>query len=239
MFITTLASAIFATSAPAYTWRDIVQPGFRDITFVGKAVTASKRELKKISTDFEVSYRLLGSEVHAEIKEPFMLRMESRVEDTEVQYIQNATKRTFRVPRSNISKVENIADAPGKRQTVLDFGILVPSLFETLFDGNYVRTDRETGDLVFDLTYKKPLYDDSSRQRIWVDTQRHFVKKREWFAQDGHQMATFIYEDARLQNGIWFPSRAIVKNVDNAVAGVTEYSKVSVNSGLADRDFKF
>jgi len=230
---------MIAASTPAYTWRDIVQPGFQDISFTGRAVTASKRELRKISSDFETSYRFLGSEVRAEIKDPFMMRMDSKVEDTEVQYIQNAGRRAFKIPRSRLSKVEDIADSPGKRQTVLDFGFLAPSLFENLFDGTYIRTDRETGNLVFDLTFKHPAFDDTSRQRVWVDPQKRFVTKREWFAQDGHQMATFIYDGAKLQNGVWFPTRATVKNVDNAIAGVTEYTQVTVNTGLSDRDFKF
>jgi outer membrane lipoprotein-sorting protein len=234
-----LVSIVIGAGAPNYTWRDIVQPGFQDITFTGRAVKASQPELRKISPDFETSYRFLGSEVHAEIKEPFMLRMDSNVEDTVVQYIENGGRRVFRIPRSRISKIEDVANAPGKRQTPLDFGILTNSLFETLFDGAYVRTDRETGTLVFDLTYKHPAFSDTSRQRVWVDAEKRYVTKRVWFAQDGHEMATFLYQDPKLQNGIWFPSRAIVKNVDDAVAGVTEYTKVVVNSGLSDRPFQF
>ena len=102
-----------------------------------------------------------------------------------------------------------------------------------------IRQDRATGELVFDLTYKEPSFDDTSRQRIWVDSQKHYTTKREWFAQDGHAMATFLYQDPMLQNGVWFPSKVVVKNVDDQVAGITQYTSVKVNSGLTTRPFQF
>ncbi len=112
-------------------------------------------------------------------------------------------------------------------------------MFEERFDATFVRQDRETGDLVFDLTYKKPKYHDTSRHRVWVDPQKKYITKRVWFAQDGHEMATFIYEDPEEQNGIWFPSQATVKNVDDHVAGVTRYTKMNINVGLSDKLFDF
>jgi len=237
------STLILATAAilqaPAFTWHDIVQPNFQDSTLVGKAVTANSRELRKISSDFAVSYKFLGQEVHAMLKEPFMLRLEATIDDSRLQVISNGNRRVFRLPQSRLSKTEDLSDSPGKRQTILDFGILTPSLFEQLFDATFVRVDREAGGLVFDLTYKHPTFDDSSRQRVWVDSQRKFVAKRVWFAQDGHEIATFIYDNPQFQNGVWFPTRAIVKNVDGMVAGVTEYETVKINSGLQDRMFQF
>lgn len=239
MFASFLFAAAISSSAPAYSWHDIVQTNFQDSSFVGKVLSANSKELKKISADFAASYRLLGSDVNAKIKEPFMLRMDAHIEDTEVQFVENGGRRLFKIPRSHLSKVEDVSTAPGKRQTVLDFGLLTPSLFENLFDAKFVRQDRGTGELVFDLTYKEPSYDDTSRQRIWVDSQRHYTTKREWFAQDGHAMATFLYQDPMLQNGVWFPSKVVVKNVDDQVAGITQYLSVKVNSGLTSKPFQF
>jgi outer membrane lipoprotein-sorting protein len=227
--------ALWPTQDP--TWRDIVQPGFKDLSFVGTVLQADSRELKKISSDFAASYRLLNDDVSAKLKEPFMIRMEAHVEDTNVLFVENGTRRLFKVP--NISKVENVSSAPGKRQSLLDFGILTPSLFESLFDAKFVRQDRESGDWVFDLTYKEPSFDDTSRQRIWVENQKHYTTKRMWFAQDGHQMATFLYQSPVLQNGVWIPSKVVVKNVDDRVAGITEYKSVRVNTGLSDQPFHF
>lgn len=233
-----LASVVLA-QAQTFTWHDIVQPGFQDSTFVGKAVTANSKELKKISSDFAISYKFLGQEVHAMLKEPFMLRLDVTIEESKLQCIYNGSRRVFKVPQSRLSKTENLSDSPGKRQTALDFGILTPSLFESLFDATFVRIDRESGDLVFDLTYKHPAFDDTTRHRVWVDSQRKFITKRVWFAQDGHEMATFLYENPQSQGGVWFPTRAVVKNADNVIAGVTEYESMKINSGLSGRPFQF
>lgn len=221
----------------SYTWQDIVQPNFKDCTFEARIVKANESELKKINKDFAASFRFTF--LKAELKEPFMLRFESKAEGTDVQYLQNDGRRDFRVPKIRFNKVDDVADAPGKQQLVMEFGILTPSLFEDRFDATFVRQDRETGDLVFDLTYKHPKYHDTTRQRVWVDPQKRYTTKRVWFAQDGHEMATFIYQDPKEQAGVWFPSQAIVEDVDGQVAGITRYSKMSINVGLSDKIFEF
>ncbi|MFX4918095.1 hypothetical protein ABTB83_19165, partial [Acinetobacter baumannii] len=88
---------------------------------------------------------------------------------------------------------ENLAKSPGKRQTWLDFGIVTPALFSGLFDAKFVRNDRETGAVVFDLTYPASL-DDSSRQRVFIDPVKKVVHRREWYGQDGKLKAIFTYE---------------------------------------------
>jgi outer membrane lipoprotein-sorting protein len=99
-----------------------------------------------------------------------------------------------------------------------------------------VRTDRATGDLVFDVTYQNRQHD-TSRHRIWVDKDRKIVKKREWYGQDGRQMATFSYENPQRVGGVWFPTRQVVRNMDDRVAGVSEFENIRVNTGLADSLF--
>jgi outer membrane lipoprotein-sorting protein len=241
-FLTLAASAgagAGAATARTNTWHDIVQPGFQDCTFVARAVRADQGQLRKINSDFAASYRFLGTQVKGELKDPFMLRLDSEVEDTIVSYVENDDRRMFRIPRSRLEKKEDLSNSPGKRQTLMYFGILTPSLFERLYDATFIRDDRETGNEVFDLTFKHPEYADTTRQRIWVDSQRLYITKRVWFAQDGHEMATFLYENPQLQNGIWFPTKMTVKNVDDVVAGITEYSHLNVNTGLTTRPFQF
>lgn len=229
--------AVVALCLLTPSWRDIVQPDFRDCTFTARAVKGNERELKKISSEFAQSYKF--SFMKAKVKEPFMVRLESNVEGTELLYVLNNGRRLYRIPKLGIGKVENVSNAPGKQQTVLDFGILTPSLFETLWDATFVRNDRETGDYVFDLTYKHPRYNDTTRQRIWVDPQKKIVAKRVWFAQDGHEMATFQYVKAQEQDGVWYPTEAIVNNVDGKLAGITSYTNMKINVGLPDTLFKF
>jgi outer membrane lipoprotein-sorting protein len=234
-----IALAVLAGAPKSYTWQDIVQPNFRDCTFVAEIVKANESELKKISKDFAASFRFMSAPVKAEVKEPFMVRLESRLEGTDLQVIENEGRTLYKIPKLGIKKVQDLSHAPGKQQTVLDFGVLTASLFEQRFDATFVREDRETGGLVFDLTYKHPLYNDTTRQRVWVDPQKRYVIKRVWFAQDGHEMATFLYNKPMEESGVWFPSEAVVKNVDGAIAGITRYSKMNINVGLTTKPFQF
>jgi outer membrane lipoprotein-sorting protein len=97
--------------------------------------------------------------------------------------------------------------------------------------------DRATNDYVFDLTYFQPKWDDTSRHRVWVDPEKRFTTKREWYSQHGRHLATFYYEKAVLQAGVWMPTVVTVRNADNKVAGVMEYTRVKVNGGLNDSLF--
>lgn len=215
---------------------DIVQNKFEDATFTARVTKGNQAELAKITKDFGNSYRVKS--VRSYLKEPFKMRLETNVDDTQITYIINDFVRYFKVPRARINGKEDLHDAPGKMQTVMDYGILTSPLFDKLFNAKFVRTDRASGDFVFDLTYKKGKYDDSSRHRVWVDPQKRVISKREWYNQYGRQLATFIYEDPILRDGVWFPSRGVVKNMDGQVAGVIEYESVKVNTGLADSLFK-
>lgn len=213
---------------------DIVSRGFRDAAFIGRVTKSAQSELGKINKDFANSYRFSYSKVM--LKEPFMMRLESKVDDTDILFILNGPTRIVRIPRARISQRENLAKAPGKRQTLLDFGLLTPSLFKNFLIAKFVRNDRATGDLVFDLRYEKVL-DDSSRYRVWVDPDKRYITKREWYNQEDRHLATFLYENPVKDGTTYFPTRITVRNVDNKVAGITEYEGVKINDGLADSLF--
>jgi len=230
--ILALAAMVAPAAEPSIT--DYVQPGLRDLSFTAKVLSAKQAELKKINQDFSVSYRFSSSNVW--LKEPMMLRMESVVDDTKIFYIVNGTKRLVSVPRTGLRQREDLSKAPGKRQTPLDFGLLTPSLFKGLFQAKFVRTESRgdlKGCLVFDLTYL-PSLDDTSRNRVWVDPQRKYTPKREWYSQlGGYLMATFTYSDLQSVGGIYVPRKVSVNNADGKFAGSTAYQNVKVNTGLA------
>lgn len=222
---------------PAPSIREVLPSGLRDATFTAVAVEANQRELRKINPDFAASYRALGNSARVSIKEPFKVRVQGREGDTEIIYVMNGPRRMIRIPRTGLATRQDLSKAPGKRQTIFDFGLIAPSLFDELFDARFVRRDRQTGDLVFDLTYK-PELGDKTRNRIWVDPEKRIVRRREWYSQiDGRLMATFVFDQERRLGGIWIPGRMTVRNADNVVAGVMEYRDPSVNTGLDDSLF--
>ncbi|HWD41955.1 MAG TPA: outer membrane lipoprotein-sorting protein [Fimbriimonas sp.] len=233
--MTTIAALLVAGLAgQSPSIEDFTQRDFHDISLTARVVKADQRELGKINHDFGNAYRF--SSTHVEAKEPFMLRLDAKAEETNVQFILNGTKQLMRIPRVNFRQKRDLTHNPGERQTLLDFGLLTPTLFESLFQAKFVRNDRETGDAVFDVTYRDP--EDTSRSRIWVDRSKHMVTKREWYNQPGRQLATFYYLNPEHISGIWVPTKLEVKNVDGVVAGITQYDAIKVNSGIADSQFK-
>ena len=235
--MTALVSAlsILAAHAADPDASDIVQSAFKDATFELKVVKANFAELKKIDDDFGNQYRF--KTVKISVKEPLMLRMETRLDDTTILYIVNGYQRLSRIPRAGINHKEPLKAAPGKIQTPMDFGVISPTVLKELFETKYIRTDRATGQYVFDLTYKRPKFDDTSRHRIWVDPEKRYTVKREVYNQYGRQLSTFFYENPTQTGGIWVPTRATVRNTDNVVAGITEVSSLKVNFGLPESMF--
>lgn len=231
----TLLATILATSAFQQDISQLWQGNLKDAAFTARVVRGDQRELAKINRDFGQSYRFTSTTV--KMKEPFKLRLEARVEDTDILFIVNGVRKYFRIPRANISRREDVSKAPGKRQTALDFGLLTPSLFNELYQAKFVRVDRATGQPVFDLTYV-PSLKDKTRNRVWVDPQRRYIAKREWYSQiDGRLQATFVHDRPQQSSGVWFPTRLTVINADGKVAGITEYVNLKANVGLDDSLF--
>jgi outer membrane lipoprotein-sorting protein len=209
------------------------QSDLHDLSFTTKIVKADQGELKKVNNDFGMLYRFDTIKVQA--KEPFRLRFDASVEDTTCLYLVNGTTQLIRARRLGINQKTELADRPGRRQTIFDFGILTPSLFDTYLQAKFVRIDRATGDPVFDITYQDR--NDTSRSRIWVDAAHKIIAKREWYNQHDRELATFYYLKPVETDGVWMPTRVEVKNVDDKIAGITQYGSVHVNSGVSDDRF--
>ncbi|MBX3118746.1 MAG: outer membrane lipoprotein-sorting protein [Fimbriimonadaceae bacterium] len=215
---------------------DIVQPKFQDVQYTTKVIKPNFAELSKIDDDFGKQYRF--DEMQVALKEPYKLRLETKINEATVQLIQNKYKVTYRIPRNNFTNTQDLEKSIGRLQTIMEYGIVTPSVVKDIFDAKYVRTDRATGDYVFDLTYKAR-FDNTSRHRIWVDPDKRYVTKREWWGQGSRprMKAIFIYEEPVNSGGVWVPSKATVRNVDNKVAATTMSTNVKINQGISDSLF--
>lgn len=234
MSLVLLVAASLTLQVP--TIEDVCESGLKSVTFSAVVGTSKQSELRKINSDFARSYRFKRTDVW--LKVPFMIRLESKVDDSKILMIINGTKRKLRIPKAGISQVSELKDEPGQRQTALDFGLIHPSLFKSFFVGTYVRTDRRTGEYVFDITYN-PKYNYKARSRVWIHPERRIIGKRQWYAhKDGHLLATFEYLDPIQQGGVWFSTKVTVRNADNKVAGTTTYSNVKLNIEIDNKLFK-
>lgn len=230
-----LASLLVASALQSQNIDAYVQKGFRDVQFNAVIEKKNLGELRKINPEFANTY--LFDSILVRAKEPFKLRLEAAADDTTATYVIDGARQQFRVPRLGIRQSNDLTKYPGRRQTLLDFAIPTESLFDRFFVAKFVRFDRASGDPVFDLTFPKAL-DDTSRNRIWIDKTGHYISRREWYGQEGQLRAIFTFASPKTVNGITFPTQLTVRNAENKVAGVTRYSNVKGNQGLADSLFK-
>lgn len=231
-WIASLAIAAGAAADP--TPDDIVQKGLKDVSFSLEIVKADQKELGKINRDFGTSYRADGGK--AFFKDPFKLRLESKFGESTVFYIINGSTQYYKLGKSGLGRKEDLSGSPGRIQTLLDFGVLVPSLW-SFYEPKFVRVDRATGDYVFDLMFKNRKDSDNTRHRIWVDPDKRYTTKREWYNRNGEQLATFSYLNPVTAKGCTFPGKVEVRNVENKLAGIMAYTSVQVNTGLNDSLF--
>lgn len=226
-------------SQPGASISNYVQGSFDSAHFFVNVGKADFNELKKVNMDFSQSYRFKSSEVW--IKEPFKLKMESKVQDMKITFIVNGGRKVTRVPDRHINISDDVSQAPGKRQTMFDFGMLSPALVKDFFQAKFVRNDRATNAVVFDLTYI-PTLKDTSRYRVWIDPEKKMIIKREWYGQqsttDGRLMATFNYSNAKKINGVWVSTAVSVYNADQKLAGQVTYDRMEINTAIPDDLFK-
>lgn len=228
--LTAMTAFVQGPSIDQYT-----QP-IKDITFAMDVKTGNQTELRKISGDFGEAYRF--DHVLFKIKDSFQIRGEAKVEDTSILMIMNDGIRVFRAPRQNINIKKDVRNRPGQRQTIFEFGILTPQLFDGFMDAKFVRMDRATNDAVFDLKFNSK-FGDTTRYRVWIDPQKKFTTKKEWYGQDGNLKATFFFADPVKVDSTWVPANATVRNSEGNLAGALRYSGFKVNIGLADSLFKY
>ena len=211
---------------------DYVQTVFRDAAFRAKIVDKDLGALESISRDFGQGYRL--GDLDVRLKEPFKVRADAKVEDSSASFVVNGLVRAYKLPHLKPFKLD-LAKRPGNRQTVMEFGVLTPSLFTDLFDARFVRRE-PLGQAVFDLTFK-PVYEDATRHRVWIDPKTRTLAKREWYDRKGRLMAVFLFENPRSEAGASLPTRMTVTNAEGKKAGVTLYDRIRLNRGIDDAVF--
>jgi outer membrane lipoprotein-sorting protein len=228
---------IVAAAATAQTPKidGLLQAGLKSLSFTAVVGSAKQTELQKINKDFAQSYRFKSMQVY--MKEPFKIRMETKVDDSDILMVINGPVRKLSIPKARLSQKLNLKDEPGKRQTAFDFGFVTPSLFDGYFQAEFVRTERATGHQIFDVTYVAGLAD-KSRHRVWIDPAKKMVTRRQWYANwGGHLMATFDYSEPVQLGGVWIATTISVTNAEGKLAGTTTYKDVRVNPTLADSLF--
>lgn len=226
--LTALTAFVQAPSIDQYT------QSIKDIAFSMDVRTGNQPALRKISGDFGEAYRF--EHMTFKIKDSFQIRGETKVDDMSVLMIMNDGIRSFKSPGKGGFRMD-VRKKPGQRQTIFEFGIVTPQLFDDFMVSRFVRSDRATGDAVFDVNFN-PRFGDKTLYRVWIDPEKKFTTKKEWYGQDGNLKATFYFTSPIKVGSYWVPTIATVKNSEGTVAGTLNYSHFKINAGLDDSIFK-
>ena len=194
-------------------------------------VTENQDELKKISGDISLAYRLhRGAMIY---EQPGKLRIEATIPHLATgYYVINGNEKLTVGPFYH--KKQDTTGAPGKRQTLLDFGLVPPELL-TDYSATFLRS--ENGLLCFQIQPKQA--GETEKDLVWIDPKTHITAQRYNYDRQGKLVKWFLYKNPVLvAPGIWVPTRVELYNTQNKLAGATVYQNVRVNQPVSDSLFK-
>ncbi len=221
----------FAAAAPAAPdIRALTSASVKTLQLSSEITTENQDELKKISGDIALAYRLhRGSMVY---EQPGKLRIDASIPHLATgYYIINGNQKLTVAPF--VHEVQDTTGAPGKRQTLLDFGLVPPELL-TQDNATFLR--HESGLLVFQLQPKQA--GETEKDLVWIDPKTHITTQRYNYNRDGKLTKWFLYKNPMLVGGVYVPTRVELYNTENKLAGATVYQNIRVNSPVSESLFK-
>jgi outer membrane lipoprotein-sorting protein len=209
--------------------------GFKDVRLECKVVHADMTELKRIGKDFPKSFEVKNTT--AFYKAPRMMRIDGKLGMVGIVLIMNGDYKGVRVPSLHITKKENIASKPDRRQTDFDLGIISESLWQ-----DYIILDIATEKSSDGAVRKVTMVHDNDRDRkivCWIDADTYKLMKVERYKWRGPLEARYVYSKHTYVDGaIWVPGRVDVYSPEGKLAATTLYENVKVNTNITDSLFK-
>jgi outer membrane lipoprotein-sorting protein len=220
-------------AAPAPDLANYTSTRIRTLTMDTEVVTENRPELEKIGGDFAQAYRF--HHVMVSYEQPDKLQFESVVLGTHITYTINGNRKFTSIPSYHVHKVEDTTGAPGKKQSLLDVGLVPPELL-TLYNGTYLRTEGNL--LVYQIMPKQ--HGETYKDIVWIDPVTHITTKRIHYNRDGKLIAWYQYlNPTEPRPRMYIPTRVEVYNPDNQLAAVTAYSNIKINLPVDTTIFDF
>jgi hypothetical protein len=205
----------------------------RTLTMDTYVVQENRPELERIPGDFANAYRF--HRVSLSYSQPDRLQFDSVVAGTHITYTINGNRKYTSIPAFHVHKVEDTTGAPGKKQSLLDVGLVPPELLD-YYNGTYLRTEGSL--VVFQIMPKQ--VSETYKDIVWIDPVTHITAKRIHYNRDGKLIAWYIYTNpAEPRPNVYVPTRVEVYNPLNHLAAVTEYSNIKVNLPVNNTIFDF
>ncbi len=208
------------TSAPIHT-----------LSANSEIVTENQDVLRTIDGDIALAYRLHRGALTYE--QPGKLRIEASIPHLATgYYVINGNQKLTVAPF--VHKVQDTTGAPGKRQSLLDFGLVPPELL-TDYNATFLR--REAGLLCFQLQPKQR--GETEKDLVWIDPKTHITTQRYNYGRDGKLTKILRYiNPVQVAPGVYIPTRVELYNTQNKLAGATVYQNIHVNQRVSDSLFK-
>ena len=226
--------ALTLLSGPSWAEPSISQftsNNIKTMSLTSEITQDNQGELKKIKGDIALAYRLHKGAM--QYMQPGKLRIEATIPHIATgYYIINGNRKCTVGPLYH--RVQDVTGAPGKKQTLLDFGFVPPELFDD-YKATFLRKDG--ADYVFQIS---PKNGDTTKDIVWIDPQTHITVKRENYDRQGKVVKWFLYKNpVRLSVGVFVPTTVELYNPQNKLAGVTVYQSVHVNGQINPSVFNF
>ena len=229
------AALALAPAAPALSAvpsiNSLTSANIKTLQASSEIVTENQDQLKTISGDIALAYRLhRGSVVY---EQPGKLRIDASIPHfVSGYYIVNGNQKLTVAPF--VHKVQDTTGAPGKRQTLMDFGFIPPEL---LNDYNATFLRRESGLDVFQIQPKQA--GETEKDIVWIDPKTHITTQRYNYGRDGKLTKILRYVNpVQAAPGIYVPTRVELYNPQHKLAGATVYQNIRVNQPVSESLFK-
>jgi len=207
-----------------------VSASLKTLQLSSEIVTENQDELRTIDGDIALAYRLHRGSMAYE--QPGKLRIDASIPHLATgYYIINGNQKLTVAPF--VHKVQDTTGAPGKRQTLLDFGLVSPELLAD-YTAKFLR--RDNGLILFQIQPKQA--GETQKDLVWIDPKTHITTQRYNYNRDGKLTKWFLYKNPRLIGGIYVPTRVELYNPQNKLAGATVYENIRVNLPLSESLFK-
>ena len=207
-----------------------VSASVKTLQLSSEIVTENQDELRTIDGDIALAYRLHRGSMAYE--QPGKLRIDASIPHLATgYYIINGNQKLTVAPF--VHKVQDTTGAPGKRQTLLDFGLVSPELL-TDYTATFLR--RESGLILFQIQPKQA--GETQKDLVWIDPKTHITTQRYNYNRDGKLIKWFLYKNPKLVGGVYVPTRVELYNPQNKLAGATVYENIRVNLPLSENLFK-
>ncbi len=207
-----------------------VSASVKTLQLSSEIVTENQDALRTIDGDIALAYRLHRGSMAYE--QPGKLRIDASIPHLVTgYYIINGNQKLTVAPF--VHKVQDTTGAPGKRQTLLDFGLVSPELL-TDYTATFLR--RDSGLILFQIQPKQA--GETQKDLVWIDPKTHITTQRYNYNRDGKLIKWFLYKNPKLVGGVYVPTRVELYNPQNKLAGATVYENIRVNLPLSENIFK-